>query len=168
LMQNKGTVWASDPAEWRLTNLKRRAGRAKLFNYRLAAWAHKDHLPTKTKFDGVLVDAPCSGTGTWGRNPQARWTTTPEDVKELAEIQGGILEKIAGSVKPGGKLVYAVCTLTRPETFEVAEAFAKKHAEFEPMDMANPADPAQRGTILELLPQEMGANGMFVAAWMRK
>ncbi len=167
LMQNKGTVWASDPAEWRLTNLKRRAARAKLFNYRLAPWAHKDHLPTKTKFDGVLVDAPCSGTGTWGRNPQARWTTTLQDVQELAEIQLSILNKVAGSVKSGGNLVYAVCTLARPETLGVAEAFTKAHPEFEPMEIANPAKPEQRGTRFELLPQEMGANGMFVAAWRR-
>lgn len=168
LMQNKGLVWASDPAEWRLAKLKRRAGRAKLFNYRLAPWAHKDHLPTKTKFDGVLVDAPCSGTGTWGRNPHARWTTSLQDVNELAEIQRGILEKIAGSVKPGGKLVYAVCTLARPETHLVAEAFTAGHPEFEPLEIANPAQPDQKGQTLELLPHEMHANGMFVAAWSRK
>jgi 16S rRNA (cytosine967-C5)-methyltransferase len=168
LMQNKGTVWASDPAEWRLKNLKRRASRAKLFNYRLAPWTHKDHLPTKTKFDGILVDAPCSGTGTWGRNPHARWTTTIDDVRELAEIQKGILEKISGSVKPGGKLVYAVCTMTRPETIEVAEAFTAKHADYEPLEILNPVRPGEEGTILELLPQEIHANGMFIAAWRRK
>ena len=62
--------------------LKRRAGRAKVFNYRAAFWDGGAKLPTKTKFDGVLVDAPCSGIGTWQRNPQARWTTTPDDVRE--------------------------------------------------------------------------------------
>ena len=168
LMQNKGTVWASDPAEWRLASLKRRAGRAKLFNYRLAPWTHKEHLPTKTKFDGILVDAPCSGTGTWGRNPQARWTTTMRDVNELAEIQRGIMDKVAGSVKPGGKIVYAVCTLAAPETNAVADAFAKEHPEFEPLEFANPLDPAKKGFRFELLPQETEANGMFVAAWRRK
>ena len=168
LMQNKGTVWASDPAEWRLANLKRRAGRAKLFNYRLAPWAHKDHLPTKTKFDGILVDAPCSGTGTWGRNPQARWTTTPDDVKELSEIQLGILNKIAGSVKPGGKLIYAVCTLARPETNTVADAFTAGHPDFEALELSNPINPDQRSTRFELLPHQVNANGMFIAAWRRK
>ena len=87
LMQNKGLIWASDRAEWRLTKLKRRTGRAKVFNYRSAFWDGGAKLPTKTKFDGVLVDAPCSGVGTWQRNPQARWTTTPNDVSELAAIQ---------------------------------------------------------------------------------
>ena len=91
LMQNKGMLWASDRAEWRLTKLKRRAGRAKVFNYRSAFWDGGTKLPTKTKFDGVLVDAPCSGIGTWQRNPQARWTTTPNDVLELSEIQKKLL-----------------------------------------------------------------------------
>ena len=168
LMQNKGTVWASDPAEWRLTNLKRRAGRAKLFNYRLAPWAHKDHLPTKTKFDGILVDAPCSGTGTWGRNPQARWTTTLQDVQELAEIQKGILAKVAGSLKPGAKLVYAVCTLAAPETNAVADAFAASHPEFAALEFANPLNSTQKNSRLELLPQETHSNGMFIAAWRRQ
>jgi 16S rRNA (cytosine967-C5)-methyltransferase len=167
LMQNKGTVWASDPAEWRLTNLKRRAGRAKLFNYRVKAWTHKDHLPTKTKFDGILVDAPCSGTGTWGRNPQARWTTTVQDVTELAAIQKSILEKIAASVKPGGRLIYSVCTLTRPETGEVADAFEAAHPEFERLETPGPFRPGKMSSRLTLFPQEIEANGMFVAAWRR-
>ena len=84
LMQNKGVVWASDRHTGRLETLKRRAARAKLFNYRTVVWDGSARLPTKTKFDGILVDAPCSGVGTWQRNPQARWTTTPEDVEALA------------------------------------------------------------------------------------
>lgn len=111
LMENKGLIWASDRAEWRLKHLKRRAGRAKVFNYRAALWNGGAKLPTKTKFDSVLVDAPCSGVGTWQRNPHARWTTTPGDVKELGEIQKRLLANVAPSIKPGGKLIYAVCTL---------------------------------------------------------
>src|SRR5580765_4688869 len=84
LMENKGLIWASDRAEWRLKQLKRRAARAQVFNYRAAVWDGGAKLPTKTKFDGVLVDAPCTGLGTWQRNPHARWTTTAQDVKELA------------------------------------------------------------------------------------
>ncbi|MFN7139691.1 MAG: RsmB/NOP family class I SAM-dependent RNA methyltransferase, partial [Limisphaerales bacterium] len=113
LMQNKGLIWASDRAEWRLKKLKQRAARAKAFNYRAAIWDGSSKLPTKTKFDGVLVDAPCSGVGTWGRNPHARWTTTLKDVRELAEIQLTLLSHAAASVKSGGKLIYSVCTLTR-------------------------------------------------------
>jgi 16S rRNA (cytosine967-C5)-methyltransferase len=110
LMQNKGLIWASDRAEWRLKNLKRRAARAQVFNFRAAPWDGSARLPTKTKFDGVLVDAPCSGVGTWQRNPHARWTTTLTDVRELAAIQKQLLANAASSVKPGGKLIFAVCT----------------------------------------------------------
>ncbi len=168
LMLNKGLVWSSDPAEWRLAKLKRRAARAKLFNYRTSPWTHKEHLPTKTKFDGVLVDAPCSGVGTWARNPHARWTTTPKDVGELAELQRGLLDKVAGSVKPGGKLVYAVCTLTTAETSAVKESFESTHPEFEKMTFPNPLDVKREGSELTLLPQEIRANGMYIAAWKRR
>ena len=74
---------------------------------------------TKGKFDGVLVDAPCSGVGTWQRNPHARWTTTLQDVQELGAVQLKLLNNVAGSLKPNGKLIYAVCTLTKAETVDV-------------------------------------------------
>jgi 16S rRNA (cytosine967-C5)-methyltransferase len=174
LMENKGLIWASDRAAWRLQKLKRRTARAKVFNYRAALWDGGAKLPTKTKFDGVLVDAPCSGLGTWQRNPHARWTTTPEDVRELAEVQKRLLENAAPSVKPGGKLIYAVCTLTRAETGEVTEAFNKAHLEFEPMPLPVVHLGKESGRVLTnaatftIWPQDFGGNGMFVAAWQRK
>src|SRR6185369_226103 len=133
--------WASDRAEWRLKHLKRRTARAKAFNYRAALWNGGAKLPTKTKFDGVLLDAPCSGVGTWQRNPHARWTTTLEDVKELAAVQKQLLANVAPSVKPGGKLVYAVCTLTKSETTEVMEDFEKRFPEFKAVTVKNPIKP---------------------------
>ena len=120
LMANKGVVWATDRSARRLETLKRRAARAKVFNFRQTLWDGSARLPTKTKFDGILVDAPCSGVGTWQRNPHARWTVTPDDVRELAVTQRRLLEHVCGSLKPGGRLVYAVCTLTRAETTAVA------------------------------------------------
>ena len=172
LMQNKGLLWASDRAEWRLQKLKRRAGRAKVFNYRSASWDGGAKLPTKTKFDGVLVDAPCSGVGTWQRNPQARWTTMPNDVKELSEIQKKLLTNVAPSVKPGGKLIFSVCTLTRAETTAVVDDFnGKFESEFEPMPLASlPADQslATSAATKTIWPQELGGNGMFIAAWRRR
>lgn len=163
-MQNKGTLWCSDRSHRRLDTLKRRFNRAQLFNYRLAPWENPDHLPTRTKFDGILVDAPCSGVGTWARNPDARWTTTEQDVAELAGVQLGLLQKVAGSLKPGGRIVYAVCTLTRRETTEVAAAFTAAHPELRPL--ALPLAAAQPGGAT-LWPHELQANGMFVAAWQR-
>ena len=171
LMQNKGLLWASDRAEWRLQKLKRRTGRAKAFNYRSVFWDGGKKLPTKTKFDGVLVDAPCSGIGTWQRNPQARWTTGENDVRELSAIQKNLLANVAPSVKPGGKLVFSVCTLSRAETTEVAEAFTTSQPDFEPMVF--PEIKLNQRTVsdassLTLWPQDLDGNGMFIAGWRRK
>ena len=156
LMQGKGLLWASDRSVRRLAKLKDRAARARVFNYRAAEWDGGAKLPTKTKFDGVLVDAPCSGVGTWQRNPHARWTTQPKDVHELAAVQAGLLNHLAPALKPGGRLVYSVCTLTRAETVEVAAIFTSEHPEFESVSAQT------------LWPQDLNANGMFIAVWRRK
>lgn len=156
LMQGKGLIWASDRSERRLAKLKERAARAKAFNFRAAPWDGGAKLPTKTKFDGVLVDAPCSGVGTWQRNPHARWTTQPKDVHELAAIQAQLLNHVAPSLKSGGRLVYSVCTLTRAETTAVADAFTAAHPDFEPSSART------------LWPHELNANGMFIAAWTKR
>jgi 16S rRNA (cytosine967-C5)-methyltransferase len=163
LMRNKGLLWATDRSARRLSLLKKRAARAGMFNYRTSAWTGTGPAPFRTKCDGVLVDAPCSGVGTWQRNPHARWTASIEDVRELAAIQAGLLALAARSVKPGGWLVYSVCTLTRSETTGVADGFGAAHPDFEP---AAPAI-APCSTRLVLNPQELDANGMFIAAWKR-
>lgn len=171
LMQNKGLIWASDRAEWRLQKLKRRAGRGKAFNYRAALWDGGAKLPTKTKFDGVLVDGPCSGVGTWQRNPHARWTTTLNDVNELAVVQQNLLAHAAKSVKPGGKLIFSVCTLTKAETTGVMEHFNSTQPEFEPMtlpELKSNGRALAAGSSLTIWPQDMGGNGMFIAGWRRK
>jgi 16S rRNA (cytosine967-C5)-methyltransferase len=168
LMRNQGLIWASDPAQWRLKRLKLRAARAKAFNYRAGFWDGTAKLPTKAKFDGVLVDAPCSGVGTWQRNPHARWTTTLGDVQELASLQNQLLGRAAPSVKVGGKLLYSVCTLTRTETTGIIEAFENSFPEFTPMKLVNPLTPetpAEHG--VWLWPRKDEGNGMFVAGWIR-
>jgi 16S rRNA (cytosine967-C5)-methyltransferase len=171
LMQNKGLLWASDRAEWRLQKLKRRTGRAKVFNYRSVFWDGGKKLPTKTKFDGVLVDAPCSGVGTWQRNPQARWTTTMNDVSELTAIQKNLMANVAQSVKPGGKLIFSVCTLTRAETTEVLDAFNASQPDFEPLifpEIKLKERTVSGASSLTLWPQDLDGNGMFIAGWRRK
>ncbi|MCM2274148.1 MAG: RsmB/NOP family class I SAM-dependent RNA methyltransferase [Candidatus Didemnitutus sp.] len=169
LMQNKGMIWASDRSVRRLDHLKKRAARAAMFNYRTAPWDGGAKLPTKTKFDGVLVDAPCSGVGTWQRNPHARWTTSPDDVRELAAVQQRLLDHAAPALKPGGRLVYAVCTLTRAETTAIAATFTAAHPEFEPAPVFAGTPAATPGTAqLFLWPHELDANGMFLAAWTKR
>jgi 16S rRNA (cytosine967-C5)-methyltransferase len=168
LMHNRGLLWASDRSDARLAVLRRRAARAGIFNYRAVAWDGGARPPTRTHFDGVLVDAPCSGVGTWQRNPHARWTTSPVDVSELATIQQRLLDTAAGSIKPGGRLIYAVCTLTRDETTAVAAAFAATHPDFEPAPFADPFAPGGAPVAQATwMPQLTGGNGMFVAAWRR-
>lgn len=166
LMQNKSLIWATDRAEWRLQKLKRRAARAGAFNYRAKLWNGGPKLPTKTFFDIVLVDAPCSGIGTWQRNPHARWTTTPEDVRELAQLQTQLLTHAAAAVKSGGKLIYSACTLARSETSGITQGF--KHSDFEPLPIVNPlASKSSASPEICLLPQQFGGNGMYIAAWAR-
>jgi len=168
LMGNKGLIWASDRSAWRLQKLKRRAARARVFNYRATPWDGGPKLPTKTKFDGVLIDAPCSGTGTWQRNPHARWTTTAQDVEELSELQKQLLAHAAPAVKPGGKLIYAVCALTHSETEGVAEAFEKRFRDFSALAVRHPLAADGGATArLVLRPQQFGGNGMFIATWLR-
>lgn len=168
LMNNKGLIWASDRHTGRLANMRKRAARAQAFNFRQVTWNGGPFLPTKTKFDGILVDAPCSGLGTWQRNPHARWTLTEQDVKELAEIQLQLLENTHKALKPGGRLVFAVCTITRAETTDIVKAFSAAHPELEPMALPGLPNNAGLPTGSFLWPHELDCNGMFLAAWRKK
>lgn len=174
-MQGKGCVWATDRATWRLQRLKMRAKRANIFNCQASSWELGQKSPHRLPFDGVLVDAPCSGLGTWQRNPHARWTVTEEDVDALAQVQARLLDQAATAVAPGGRLVYSVCTLTRRETDEVVETFQKAHPEFEPlslkgMDLPEYVSPTVRlsAASLRILPHEWKSQGMFIMRWRKR
>ena len=172
-MENRGLIWATDRSARRLTRLKQRAKRAKVFNYRSRQADLSARAPFKVIFDGVLVDAPCSGIGTWQRNPDARWTIMPEDISDLATIQKSILKVAAAQVKPGGKLIYAVCTLADEETQGVADWFDASPFGFEPLSLPSmPGSEANNAwpntDYRRWLGVEVGSgNGMFVAAWRR-
>ena len=164
LMKKKGLIWCSDRSHRRLRLLKERAARAGMFNYRSATWEGKPPLPWKNRYDGILVDAPCTGSGTWQRNPQARWTAGREEIAELAAVQVSLLESVAQALKPGGKLYYSVCTLARAETEGVVQKISDKLPNLRPLPWKHPVTgkdaPAQF-----LWPHELHGNGMFVAAW---
>jgi 16S rRNA (cytosine967-C5)-methyltransferase len=116
----------------------------------------------------VLVDAPCSGVGTWQRNPQAKWTSSSKDLDELAVTQLNLLHHVADGVKPGGKLIYSVCTLTRRETNEVLRAFEKRAPDFRPLSVKNPFELDATETPYQWWwPQQSRGNGMFIAVWQR-
>jgi 16S rRNA (cytosine967-C5)-methyltransferase len=132
-MRNKGKIVACDVLEGRIDRAAVRFNRAGVHNVERKAlsserdqWV-KRHAGT---FDRVLVDAPCSGTGTWRRNPDAKWKLTPEDVAELEQVQRNILDSAWRLVKPGGRLIYATCSLLAEENEAQIEAFLAAHADF--------------------------------------
>lgn len=118
-------------------------------------------------FDRVLLDAPCSGLGVLRRRPDARWRIQPEDVDRLAALQRRLLDGAAALVRPGGLLVYSVCTLTRAETVEVDQWLASAHPELVAVEPPGPPwAPLGRGA--RLLPQDAGTDGMFAVGLRRR
>ena len=112
--------------------------------------------------DLVLVDAPCSGSGTWRRNPEGRWRLTPERLDRLVDLQMRVLDLAAPLVKPGGTLVYAVCSLLAREGRDQAHAFLSSHSGFVPEDI--PMDVGRLDGVGRLLtPGHDGTDGFFIA-----
>jgi 16S rRNA (cytosine967-C5)-methyltransferase len=138
-MNNKGHIVACDVSTKRLEGATRRLRRAGIFNVESRALSSERDPWVKrqrAKFDRVLVDAPCTGTGTWRRNPDAKWTLTPQDAAELEALQRRILDSAARLVKPGGRIVYATCSLLPQENEQQAEWFAMTHPDFTPVPVA--------------------------------
>jgi len=135
MMRSEGRVYAFDTAEKRLANLKPRLKRSGLSNVhpQLISGAGDARVKRLTsKIDRVLVDAPCSGLGTLRRNPDLKWRQRPEAVGEMVAKQRSILEAAARLIKPGGRLVYATCSLLEEENEQVVDAFLEAHPGFLP------------------------------------
>ena len=130
LMGDRGTIWACDRAQSRLKKVQENAQRLKLHSITLRA-VDSRYSEFAQLADRVLVDAPCSGLGTLGKRPDLRWRQTPLKVKELAELQGELLDKAATWVKPRGVLVYATCTLNSLENEAVVNSFLARHANWQ-------------------------------------
>lgn len=126
MMQNRGRIVAHDISEKSLNELKKRAERA-----RVHIITTTTHLSDNQQFDHVVVDAPCSGTGTWRRCPDARWKLTQNQLAKLIETQQNILNRAAQFVKNNGMLSYMTCSLTCPENEQQVQNFLKTHPDFE-------------------------------------
>jgi len=177
-MENKGHVVACDVSTRRLewaTKRLRRAGAFNVEQVKLADERDKWVKRHRGKFDRVLVDAPCTGTGTWRRNPDGRWSLSREELTRLVALQASILDSAARLVKPGGRLIYVTCSLLPEEDEAQAEAFASAHPDFAPLPMdavwaetIGGAAPAAATPYLLLTPARHGTDGFFVAAFARR
>ena len=180
-MRSTGRLYAFDVSAHRLDKLKPRLARSGLSNVHPVAIAHERDERIKRlagKMDRVLVDAPCSGLGTLRRNPDLKWRQSPQDVQELALKQQAILQSAARLLKPGGRLVYATCSVLPQENEQVAEAFGAAHPDFEPCNVAellaalkvpHAADLCNaEGRFLRLWPHRHGTDGFFAAVWQRR
>jgi 16S rRNA (cytosine967-C5)-methyltransferase len=162
LLGPEGRIEVRDPRAEALDELAARARRAGVFD------RIRRGQPGGAVFDGVLVDAPCSGTGTWRRNPHAKWSTTPAHVERAAEVQTRILDAVCQEVKPGGVLAYATCSLCRSENEAVAAAFVARHPEFQVRDLRpqvvlEPTGPGWRAS-----PLRLNGDAFFLAAFTRQ
>lgn len=167
LMRGKGVVVATDIHAARLKEAVRRARKSPFRNVTTKEWDGRHVAGKPRSFDGVLVDAPCSAVGTWRRNPDARWSTEREAVARLAELQGHLLKVASAGVRPGGTLVYSVCTLTPAETTGVVGAFLNEHPDFrlDPFPHPLTGEPTP-GSVL-IWPQEADSDAMFIARMVR-
>lgn len=172
-MKNNGHIVACDLSSVRLVRAKQRLNRAGVEN------AERKQLPAEddrwmkkhyARFDRVLVDAPCSGTGSWRRNPDARWSTQASNIDELTALQDAILTRAARFVKPGGHLIYATCSLLPRENDARVATFMGTHPAFEQLDardtwrtLANHEWPSGNETVLRLSPARHGTDGFFAA-----
>ena len=179
-MNNKGRVVAMDVYESRLDRSAQRLRRAGAHNVERRAIDADNRKWLKRQagaFDRVLVDAPCTGTGTWRRNPDVRWTLQPKDLEELLPKQSAILDAASKLVKPGGGLIYATCSVLPAENEKQIAAFLERNDRFEVVPVGalwrdvlstEPPPEVENGPYLRLSPLKHGTDGFFAAALVRK
>ncbi len=175
LMNNGGSLIAIDVEEQRLRNIHERLRRAGVSNAK--TWlASRDQQILKGlhgKADVVLIDAPCTGVGTFRRNPGAKLTFTETFLETVARTQREVLEEYSAMVRPGGRLVYSTCTLLRKENEDQVSSFLTRHPDFELLSA--PSILRQQGVhvasetpFLKLLPHKTTTDGFFAAVMVRK
>ncbi|NMB73764.1 MAG: RsmB/NOP family class I SAM-dependent RNA methyltransferase [Myxococcales bacterium] len=160
-------VLATDRRAGVLQNLRRRVEEARLGTVATGVIDALCDSPQDRQFDGILVDAPCSGLGTWNRNPDARWRTERDEPNRKALLQQKLLDRVCGKVRKGGKLVYAVCTLSEAETVKVVSAFLAEHKEFSLLAGPHPLGAEPTDGNLWIWPWQGPCDGMFAARFVR-
>lgn len=172
-MANTGRVYAFDVSEKRLNNLAPRLKRSGLSNIQPVLISSEHDARVKRlagKIDRVLVDAPCSGMGTLRRNPDLKFRQSPESVAELNVKQAAILDAAANLLKPGGRLVYATCSLLPEENQGIVQAFLAKHPDFAlvPARELLTRQELDTGEFLQLYPHKHNTDGFFAAVLTRQ
>ncbi|MDA8093848.1 MAG: RsmB/NOP family class I SAM-dependent RNA methyltransferase [Betaproteobacteria bacterium] len=174
LMHSQGHLYAFDVSEKRLSRFRPRLKRSGLSNVSAALISHENDARIKRlagKIDRVLVDAPCSGLGTLRRNPDLKWRQSPHTLAELTARQAAILAAAARLLKPGGRLVYATCSILPEENDAQVDAFLAAHPEFVRRDaaeiFARARIPLDTGPYCRLGPHRHGTDGFFAAVLER-
>lgn len=182
-MRSTGRLYAFDTSAHRLDSFKSRQARSGLSNVHPAVIAHERDDRVKRlsgKIDRVLVDAPCTGMGTLRRNPDLKWRQNLQAVEEMTVKQTAILQSAARLLKPGGRLVYATCSVLPQENEAIAQAFSEANPEFAPLDagevlsdlkvegaagLCSGGESGQR--FLRLWPHRHQTDGFFAAVWQK-
>lgn len=169
IMENKGKIVASDIREYKLDDLKKRARRDEKSNIECKVWDGESLRKKKAQsFDGVLVDSPCSCSGTWRRNPDAKWHTEISEIEELSKIQSKIIRNASSAVKSGGILVYATCSIFDQENLDVVKQFLSDNPDFKLDPFVNPLNGVQTQGFLQIYPWDADCDSMFVARLIKK
>jgi 16S rRNA (cytosine967-C5)-methyltransferase len=168
LAENRAVVIAADINEARLATVRQTAKLHKLTSIQTLVLDGLSSLPfTDQRFDAVLIDASCSGTGTFRRNPEIRWRISAADLEELSARQVKLITNAAMSVKPDGRLIYSTCSFEKDENEEVVEAFLARHNEFERVRPAVSQELITESNTVRTWPHREGTDGFFIAALKR-
>jgi len=168
LMHNRGIVDATDLREFKLDELRLRARRDHFNNIHTRVWKGNEKDVPIDRYDGVLVDTPCSCSGTWRRTPDGRWNTRPDSIAEFTALQKQLLDAAALAVKPGGTLVYSTCSMFRAENQAIVEAFLDAHPQFILAPHLNPLDGTECDGMTQIWPWQGDCDAMFTAKFTRR
>ena len=158
IMKNKGLILAMDTVEWKLKELRKRAARSGAQNIETRLIEGRDTIKRqRASADRVLLDVPCSGLGVMRRNPDAKWKLHEDEMQRLRTLQAGILRDYSTMVKPGGKLVYATCSIFRSENEEQVRSFLGEQGEVWTLEEE-----------MRLHPGDDGGDGFYAARLLRR